>query len=146
MPKPQDNFSSFNSISQPTHTRESEGRLCLRLRGSFYSFDSISCRPITLTALLLPLCLSSTFFFFPNHKSMSFFSAALEGMHSGANSAAPLLPLAKSEKQEDDVGREGRGAQNKSTASVCSVQENCCPIVLRRPLRKRVDRRCLGSE
>lgn len=100
MPKPQDNF-SFNSISQPTHTWESEDRLCLRLRGSLYSFDSISRRPIALTALLLFLCPPTPFFFsFPNHKSVSFVSAALEDVHSGDNSAAPLLPLARSEKQE----------------------------------------------
>lgn len=70
---------------------------------------------------------------------MSFFSAALEGTHSDDNSAAPLLPLAKSEKQENDVVREGSGAQSKSAASVCSVEDNCCPKVLRRLLRKRVD-------
>lgn len=146
MPKPQDNF-SFNSISQPTHTWESEDRLCLRLRGSLYSFDSISRRPIALTALLLFLCPPTPFFFsFPNHKSVSFVSAALEGVHSGDNSAAPLLPLARSEKQEDDVVREGRGTQSESAASVCTVEENHCPTVLRRPFRKPVDYRCPGSE
>lgn len=34
----QDDFSAVNSVSQPTPTEESEGRLCLRLRASFYSF------------------------------------------------------------------------------------------------------------
>ena len=91
----------------------------LRLRDSFYSFW-FHLLPPTHPCILLLLF---------DHKSMSFSHATPEGI-CAENSAAPLRPPAKADRQEGDAVREG------------SQWGNCGPTVLRRLLRTSVDHRC----